>query len=266
MKARSKIFLLVFVSFFISGHQPYQHNAKLPKSILDEILARGYIEIGVTGDYVPFAYFDKHKNTLKGIDIELAEKLALDLEVELRIVETTRSKLLYDLLNRKFDVAMSGISRTLKRSLLNIMTTGYFETGKSLLVRNEDQSRFSTLKDVDKEGIKMGVNIGGTNEIFARQFIKKAEVIFFENNLEIPQALLGGELDVMLTDNVEAKVLGDRIDELYAVDPYNPFNQEVVAFALPPGDSKWLSFLNLWLLHQIEVGEIDRLQKVWIGE
>lgn len=256
----------ILLSFFLSGFHSPKEPPKKSKSILNQIVDRGYIEIGITADYVPFAYFDVDKQAYAGIDIELAKKLAEDMEVELKFVSTSREQLTNDVLQRKFDVAMSGIARTVKQTLVTCMTTGYFEAGKSILIRKEDRELYSSLKAADKPGVKIGVNTGGTNEIFAKQFIYQAEIIFFENNLDIPVALQNDVVDVMLTDNIEAKVLSDEMIDLYAVDPYNPMNQEVIAFAVPPGDSKWLDFLNVWILHQLDVGEIERLQKKWIGE
>ncbi|UZR93411.1 transporter substrate-binding domain-containing protein [Chondrinema litorale] len=265
-KPLSTSIVFLVLSVLLCGLRPPEEPPNKVKSILNQILDRGYIEVGITADYVPFAYFEPDSQSYQGIDIELAKKLAEDMDVELRFVTTTREQLMSDVLHRNFDVAMSGIARTVKQTLLTWMTTGYFEAGKAILIREKDKELFTSLKLADKPSVKIGVNTGGTNEIFAKQFIYQADIVFFENNLDIPEALQRGVVDIMLTDNIEAKVIADKTDGLFAVDPYHPLNQEVIAFAVPPGDEKWLNFLNQWILYQLDDGEIERLQKKWIGE
>ena len=122
-------FFFLFISFGFTS----PNNTPLKKnSILDIVLDRGVLRVGVTADYIPFVFQDS-KGNYKGIDIDLANQLANDMEVSLEFVPTTRKELTRDILLGKFDVAMSGLARTMKQALITNMSTGYFEGGKSLL-------------------------------------------------------------------------------------------------------------------------------------
>jgi cyclohexadienyl dehydratase len=44
-------------------------------SRLDDIVKRGSLRVGMTGDYLPFSYLDKATQTFRGFDVDMAEAL-----------------------------------------------------------------------------------------------------------------------------------------------------------------------------------------------
>jgi len=63
--------------------------ATAASSRLDEIVARGTLRVGSTGDYKPFTYRVAGSERFIGLDIALAEELARSLGVRLQVVPTT---------------------------------------------------------------------------------------------------------------------------------------------------------------------------------
>nr|WP_230077551.1 transporter substrate-binding domain-containing protein [Anoxybacillus sediminis] len=53
-----------------------QEAKKKFESRLDEIIARGYIRIGTTGDYKPFTYLNPKTGQYEGYDIDAMKELA----------------------------------------------------------------------------------------------------------------------------------------------------------------------------------------------
>src|SRR6516165_8266559 len=45
-------------------------------SRLETIIQRGTLRIGMTGDYLPFTFFDKATSTFKGFDVDVAKPWA----------------------------------------------------------------------------------------------------------------------------------------------------------------------------------------------
>jgi cyclohexadienyl dehydratase len=45
-------------------------------SRLDDIIKRGTLRVGMTGDYLPFTYLDKATSEFRGFDVDMAEALA----------------------------------------------------------------------------------------------------------------------------------------------------------------------------------------------
>ena len=237
--------------------------AILPSSHLDTILERGEILVGTTGDYRPFSY-RRPDGKFEGFDIDAARQLGLSLGVEVRFVQTSWPGLEQGLLDGRYDIAMSGITRTLDRQKVASLSDPYLSIGKCPLIRRADRERFTDLDAIDRAGVRVGVNPGGTNESFVRGHIHAAEIVVIEDNLSIPDAVATGRVDVMLTDNVEAVLVANQDSRLLAVLPDSPLSHDELGYMLPRDDPAFLNWVNLWVHRMALNGEFERLREKWI--
>ena len=122
------------------------------------------------------------------------------------------------------------------------------------------------MSEIDQPSVKIGVNPGGTNEKFVRANIKQAEVIVIPKNLEIPDKIISGEVDVMITDNVEAMLVAASRTELYAVAPNKTFTKDDFGYMVPRDDFAFINWLNLWIHHTEDKGEFQKLKEKWISK
>ncbi|MEW6262287.1 MAG: transporter substrate-binding domain-containing protein [Thermodesulfobacteriota bacterium] len=261
MKAgRFVLFAILAVTLLVGGNA-----LAAEKSRLDVIAEKKVILVGTTGDYKPFSFLNPETKQYEGHDIEAAKKLAAALDIEVKFVETTWKTLVQGILENKYDVAMCGITRNLVRQKQVALTEPYIKVGKSPLIRKADQARFKTLADIDQAGVKIGVNPGGTNERFVRANIKKAEIVVIEKNLEIPDKIAKGEVDVMITDNVEAILMAKNKPVLFAVSPDQTYTKDDFGYMISRDDQPFLNWLNLWVYQMKEKGEFQALKEKWIG-
>ncbi|MBA4493775.1 transporter substrate-binding domain-containing protein [Paenactinomyces guangxiensis] len=234
------------------------------KSRLDQILERGKIRIGTTGDYKPFTYWNPETKQYEGYDIDAAKMLAKDLGVKVQFVRTSWTTLMKDLQTDQFDIAMGGITRNLERQKTAYLTAPYIRDGKSPLIRKEDKERFQSLNDIDQPSVKIGVNPGGTNEKFVKENIKKARVTVVENNLNIPQMVAEGKFDVMITDSVEARFYAKQDERLYAALADQPFTIHEKGYLMHQGDLDFQNWVNLWVEEMKLQGKFKELERKWI--
>jgi len=85
------------------------------EGVLEEIQKRGTLKVGMS-TFVPWAMRDKEGN-LMGFEIDVATKVAEDLEVEVEFVPTAWSGIIPALLAKKFDLIIGGMSITPARNL-----------------------------------------------------------------------------------------------------------------------------------------------------
>ena len=79
----------VFVSLAMAVLWTVVAHAQQPaNSRLDDIIKRGTLRVGMTGDYQPFTYFDKAASTFRGFDVDMAEALGKALGVKVEFVQT----------------------------------------------------------------------------------------------------------------------------------------------------------------------------------
>ena len=149
----SSILAAVFIAVLLMGQVAHAQNASSGSSRLDSILQRGSILVGTTGDYKPFSIIDKTTGDFVGYDIDAAKLLAEALGVKVVFVQTSWPTLMKDLLDDKFDIAMSGITRTYARQKQAHFSHGYFPFGKSPLIRAQDKAKFTSLEAIDQPGI-----------------------------------------------------------------------------------------------------------------
>lgn len=233
------------------------------QSVLDTILARGAVRVGLTGDYRPFSIKDA-AGKFEGLDVDMAESLARGLGVKLEIVPTTWPTLMADLHAQKYDIGMGGISVTLERAKTAMFSAPVMRTGKAPIARCTDQGRFTTLADIDRPGVRVITNPGGTNDRFARANVKQAEVIVFPNNAAIFDEIVAGRADVMMTDAVEARLQQKLRPELCAINPDKPFDFSELAYLLPR-DPALKAWVDQWLHLQVETGEQGRMVARWLN-
>ncbi|REG83718.1 transporter substrate-binding domain-containing protein [Marinomonas pollencensis] len=221
---------------------------------LEEIQKQGYITVGTTGDYTPFSHYDGSKFT--GYDIDVAKYFAKEMGVEVKFVQTTWKNLVPDLQNNKYDIAMGGITRRTSRQMAADISQGYMTFGKCFLVASGKRDAFDTLAEVNRPEVRVGVNIGGTNEKFAEQYLPNATLVRFENNLDVPKAVASGKVDVMITETPEALYYQVTNNKLEASRADNPFTKSQFGYLIPAGEQRLLNTVN-FMMDEMQLKGID---------
>jgi cyclohexadienyl dehydratase len=230
---------------------------------LDEIIKRGTLRVGTTGDYLPFTSLDKATETYRGFDIDMAEALGKALGVKVEFVSTTWPNLTKDFEAGNFDIAMGGISITLERQKKGFFSTPVMHDGKTPIARCADKDKYETLADIDKSGVRVIVNPGGTNERFARANIKNAKIDVHSDNVTIFDEIAKGDADVMMTDASETRYQQKlHPGVLCAVHPDKPFDFAEKAYLLQR-DVALQEFVDQWLHIAIADGSFKKIYSAW---
>ena len=232
-------------------------------SRLDDIIKRGTLRVGMTGDYLPFTYFDKATAKFRGFDVDMAEALGKALGVKVEFVQTAWPQLMKDFEADNFDIAMGGVSITFDRQKKGLFSLPIMREGKTPIARCADQGKYESLADIDKPGTRVIVNPGGTNERFARANVKNAEIRVYNDNVTIFDEIAKGNADLMMTDSSETRYQQKlHIGVLCAVHPDKPFDFAEKAYWLQR-DSAFKAFVDQWLHLSTEDGSFKKVYAVW---
>jgi cyclohexadienyl dehydratase len=235
-------------------------------SRFEAILSSHVLRVGTTGDYPPFASLDKQTGQYSGLDIDLAKSLGAALGATVTFVPTTWPTLTRDLKSGAFDIAMGGVSVTLERQKSGFFSAPYLKDGKTPIARCADQTRYQTLADIDRPGVRVIANPGGTNERFDRARLHSAEILVHPDNLTIFDAVAKGEADLMITDASETRFQQKtHPGVLCAIHPDKPFDVSEKAYWMAP-DPALKAFVDQWLHLSAETGELSGLEAKWFGE
>jgi len=262
MKIR-KCSISLFVGLIASIVAISTATAQQPSSRLDEIVTRGALRVGMTGDYKPFSYFDKTTDKFTGFDVDMAEALGKALGVKVEYVHTAWPQLMKDFEADKFDVAMGGVSITLDRQKKGYFSAPIMREGKTPITRCSDTAKYQTLEEIDRPGTRVITNPGGTNERFARAHIKSAEIKVYNDNVTIFDEIAKGDADLMMTDASETRYQQKlHPGVLCSVHPDQPFDFAEKAYWLQR-DVALKAFVDQWLHLQTEDGSFKKLMAAW---
>ncbi len=232
-------------------------------SRLDEIVKRGTLRVGMTGDYLPFTSLDKASGSFRGFDVDMAESLGKALGVKVEYVQTAWPQLMKDFEADRFDVAMGGISITLDRQKKGFFSTPIMREGKTPIARCADAGKYDTIAQIDRPGTRLIVNPGGTNERFARANIKNAEIRVHNDNVTIFDEIAKGNADLMMTDASETRFQQKlHPGVLCAVHPDKPFDFAEKAYWLQR-DAALKDFVDQWLHISMQDGSFKKIYAAW---
>ncbi|HEY4006964.1 MAG TPA: transporter substrate-binding domain-containing protein [Pseudonocardia sp.] len=234
-------------------------------STLDLVARHGELRVCSTGDYKPFTFLDPATGQWSGIDVDMAGDMARKLGVRMTMVPTSFANVVADLTAGRCDVGMGGISITLDRARKAAFSDPYLVDGKTPITRCAEVARFANLALIDRPGVRVVVNPGGTNEEFDNTHLKRADIVRYPDNNTIFDELLQNRADLMITDASEALFQAKQHPELCAVNPAHPMSFGPKAYLLPRGDVVFQQWVNQWLRLTLGGGTYQTFTKPWTG-
>ena len=233
------------------------------QSRLSRIRERGVIRVGFQPDHLPFSFLNR-SGDLVGLDVDLAHRLARDLGVDIEFVPFSVTTLPEQLAGDHFDVAMSGVPATTRRSAQMMLTDPYMDATFALVVPDYLKQDFADLRTIRRRGpFNLGVL---ARSVFAEQISEnfptaKVSELESENQFfETP----GRKMDALLT-SAEGGAAWTLIYPSYTV--VNPFPRPLkVPLTYPFGgpDPRFENFLDNWIDLKRKNGTVDELYDHWI--
>jgi len=210
-----------------------------------EILERGTILFGTTGDYRPLSFCEPD-GTYWGFGIEVANEIAKRLGVSIEFKKTSWPTLTADVQAepQTFDLAIGGITITDTRKETMLMSEGYLANGKTILCRASEADRYKSLTDINKPEVTVMVNPGGLNEKFANENLTHANRVVHQKNEEIPTLVAEGAADVMITEITEAPYYVKTDTRLAAPLLNAPFTHGEIGVLMQKGQEDLLTLVN----------------------
>lgn len=236
-------------------------------SRLAQILSRGSLRVGTTGDFNPMSFRDTGSNEYKGFDIEAMTQLAKDLGVNVEWVATDWASLIAGIAANRYDIFAGGSSVNMARAKTAAFTVPYIEAGTVPLTLKPNAAKFKTWESINDPGVKVAVTLGTVFHEQAKAHFPKASIQAVQAPAAGFQEVLAGRADVTITSNVEASTLIKRYDQLVVtVEGSQMKNRRPFGYVIAQDDVTWLNYLNTWVtLKKIE-GFFDGLEAKWLPQ
>lgn len=156
--------------------------------------------------FPPYEFYEGEK--IVGIDAEIAQAICDDLGKKLEIVDIEFDSIITGVQTGKYDFAMAGLTVTDERKQ-SVDFSDSYATAKQVIIVKED-SKIKTFDDIVANGLKAGVQLSTTGDIYASDTIENGglgedKVTKFNTGNDAVAALVAGKVDCVIIDNEPAK-------------------------------------------------------------
>ena len=231
--------------------------------------------MATNASFPPYEY--KEGEDFKGIDVEIAQKIAEKLGMELEIQDVEFGSIVGGVQSGKFDMGMAGMTVTEER-LESVNFTDSYATGIQSVIVLED-SEYTSFEEfyteidengvpVDvKDGIKIGVQQDTTGDIYASDVpaefgFKEENVIRYKTGNDAVQALLTGKVTAVIIDNEPAKSYVASNEGLRILD--GAYTNEDYAICIAKDNTELMEKVNGALNELIEDGTVASIIEKYI--
>jgi polar amino acid transport system substrate-binding protein len=245
----------------VAASSPASHTTSASESsgsVLDEIIDRGELRVGMTLQFEPEMYLDDNGEPA-GYDVELLNLLAADLGVELTIENQEFDALIPGLLAGQWDMISVGLVPRPPR-LLQMYFTDSYVPYEQVLVAAADSDRDPTISAYDVDGTTITALQGSTAaEQVTTQFPNATLAEFPQQDAAFLEVASGRADAIVVESYLAERYIQANPDTLQIVPLDSPLQIEFGAYAIPLGDDLFLNYLDRWLQYYKNNGTLDRI-------
>lgn len=224
-----------------------------PADRLEDIKARGYIEVCTEPYFAPFEFIDPSKpdgEQYMGLDMELAKYIAEKLGVELRIVPLEFSALLAGMSTGTYDLAISALAYSPARAEAMSLSKSYY-TGADeastygLLVREEDAGKYTSIESL--ADAVLVTQSGSVQEAIANEQITGRKELKLVSSMPDGFLMISeNKADACICATASAQLYADANGGLVVPELYFPVDPELsgTRVVAPLGADTLTEFVN----------------------
>ena len=220
-------------------------------------IADGVLTVGTSPDFAPyeFYYIDESGNPqLAGFDIALAQRIADNLGLELKVVPMDFDGILMELQNGNIDLGISGFSPSPERAETFDFSDLYYEGGQSFVIRVADKDKYTDYAAFD--GLPVGAQTGSIQMDLAKENTPNANIIGLPKVTDLINELLSGKLEGAFIETAVAEQYIKNYPDLMIAWEV-PYDTEGSAIALKKGNDGLREAVNGVIKEVLADGSMD---------
>lgn len=239
-------------------HAPQAHADKL-----DDIKKAGVLRVGVFDANPPFGYADAKTGQPVGLDVDYAQEIANKLGVKLELRATNPTNRVPLLTSGKVDIVAANFTITDERKKQIEFSTPYFASGLQFIAR---KGVLKQPDDLKRDGIRLGVDKGTTQETTLRDGYPKARVIAYDDSPLALTALRTGAIQAFAQDGAKLGALLATLPNRSELE-ISPFvlTREYMGIGVPKGETKLTATIDQILQGLEKDGTAGRIYDRWFG-
>lgn len=224
-----------------------------------QLVTDGTLTIGTSAEYEPFEYMEDGE--YKGFDLELAQAIADDLGLELKIENVDFDTIVPGVASgTKHDMGIAAITATPEREKEVGFTDSYYMDDQAIVTMadNAEITGDNYADALNAEGVKIAVQSGSTAEAFAKENFPNAELVPFKNATDCFAAVQSSQANALVTNrSVAAQLVATSFSNEQVIKQIS--TGEEYAIAVNKDNTALLDALNDSIAKLTEDGTVDEL-------
>lgn len=224
-----------------------------------QLVTDGMLTIGTSAEYEPFEYMEDGE--YKGFDLELAQAIADDLGLELKIENVDFDTIVPGVASgTKYDMGIAAITATPEREKEVGFTDSYYMDDQAIVTMadNTEITGDNYADALNAEGVKIAVQSGSTAEAFAKENFPNAELVPFKNATDCFAAVQSSQANALVTNrSVAAQLVATSFSNEQVIKQIS--TGEEYAIAVNKDNTALLDALNDSIAKLTEDGTVDEL-------
>lgn len=213
-----KLFLVVLLVVTVLGISGCTNTSNVFDFILDEDYTE-FVTMATSADYPPYENIvqgEDGKNTVVGVDIEIAKAIAVALGKNLRVVHKGFDFLVEDVRDGKVDFIIAAMTPTPSRQLIIDFSDSYYSeetVSQVVLIHKDNVDLYQTIEDLNNASVRVGAQTGSIQAEFAEIFTPLATAKIIQDVNELFSNLDNDLIDALFT---EGPVADAKINDGYS--------------------------------------------------
>ncbi|MCD7739489.1 MAG: ABC transporter substrate-binding protein [Lachnospiraceae bacterium] len=229
----------------------------------DYTIKSGTLMVGLEIGYPPMEYFDEDGATPIGFDVEVATALAVELGLELELVDTAWDGIFAGVTTDKYDCIISCVSYTEDRDNNYLLSSPYVANAPVIVVPND-----SEIADImDLEGKSVAVQMETTADYLIQEYIEEGldtDLRQYEKVINAFDEIKAGRVEAVCTDSVVASYyLGDAASNYKTV--WQAEEKEPIVICMKQGNDALAEKVNEGMAALFENGTMAELAVKYFG-
>lgn len=231
-------------------------------SLVEEVKRRGSLRIGLS-TFVPWAMRNR-AGELVGFEVDVATRLAQDMNVRPELVPTAWDGIIPALLAGRFDVIIGGMSVTVARNLTVNFSEPYHVTGIGIFANRQRAAGMTELAQYNRPDVTIVARRGTPAANMAANRLPRATLRQFDEEAPALQEVVNGRAHAMVGSIPLPQHSVKRYPNELFIPIADPIQRAHSGFAVRKGDPDALNLFNNWIRLRRDVdGFIEERRAYW---
>ncbi|MDI5929714.1 transporter substrate-binding domain-containing protein [Rhizobium leguminosarum] len=227
---------------------------------LENITSAGKIRISIDPAAPPYSIMDQD-GKYAGSEVEVAEKLAKDLNLQLEVIPTSPANRIPYLLSGKTDLVISTLSITDERKKVIDFSKPY--SAIQIVVGAPKSDSLSKLEDL--VGKQVAVTRGSTNDTeITKAALPGTNIVRFEDDSTSITAILSGQASYYVTAPALLTTVNKK-NPSAELEPKIVLKTNITGIGIKKGETALQEKLNAWIDASLKDGSLNSLYKKNFG-